>query len=175
MPEPSWSSFLWTARVDAQFAAYAMLFLLCQFRGGAPERQLSAVLFAMLVFDKIHHWLLGGSIMWHHANVGHIGVDLLVMPCVFVIALHANRVYPLWIAGAEIISVLGHVYRLSLTEINRFAYDMMVVMPSYIQLVAMTLGIAFHMSRRRRLGSYPSWRCSSPLTPAAGPKTLPAG
>jgi len=166
MAESSLPSYLWAARSDAQFAAYASLWIYCQIRGAAPERRLSTVLLAMLVFDKVHHFLLGGSILWHQANVGHIGIDLLVMPCVFAIALYANRIYPLWIAAAQIISILGHIYRLSLEEITRFAYDMMVVMPSYIQLVAMTLGIAFHTSRRRKLGDYPSWR-GAPRRPAA--------
>ncbi|WP_059150480.1 hypothetical protein [Novosphingobium barchaimii] len=173
MLELSWSSILWAIKDEVQFAAYLVLFLYSMVRGAAPERLLSGVLFAMLAFDKIHHALLGGSILWHHANLGHFVIDLLVMACTFVIALHANRVYPLWVAGVEIISVFGHIYRLGLEEINRFAYDMMVVMPSYIQLVAMTLGILFHTSRRRRLGSYPSWRHSWRPMPPAGASISP--
>ncbi|WP_404480769.1 hypothetical protein [Novosphingobium sp. BL-52-GroH] len=175
MPEAFWSAFFWSWKGEAQFAAYALLFCLCLARGAAPERILSGVLLAMPAVDRLHHAVVGGSIVWRHADLGHVAIDAVVMACTFVVALHANRVYPLWIAGAQIISVFGHAYRLGLEEINRNAYDTMAVTPSYIQLVAMIAGIAFHMSRRRRLGSYPSWRRSSSLTQAHAAGTSPVG
>lgn len=169
MPEQSWLGILWAQKDEAQFVAYALLFLWSLVRGAAPERILASTLFTMLVVDKLHHFALGGSFLVRHTNVGHVAIDIGVMACTFVVALHANRVYALWIAGAQIVALFGHLYRFALEEINTFAYDMMAVTPSYIQLVAMTLGLAFHMSRRRKLGSYRSWRRSLPLTPASRP------
>ena len=166
---------MWLLKGEMQFAIFGILFLYCRIRGAAPERLLSGLLFGMFALDRVHHLILGGSIIWRHANMGHVAIDMLVMACTFVIALHANRVYPLWIAAAQIIAMLGHGYRMALEEINGFAYDMMAVTPSYIQLAAMILGIRFHISRRRRLGSYPSWRRPSLPVPGDGEKTLPAG
>lgn len=176
MPEPSWLDFVWFYKDKVQFLFYGLLFLYCLVRkAAAPETILSGVLFAMLAGDKIHHFVLDGSIIWREANIGHVAIDLLVMACTFTVALHANRVYPLWIAGAQIISLFGHAYRLGLREINTFAYDVMAVTPSYVQFLAISMGIACHMSRRRRLGSYPSWRRSLRPTQERAGTTSPGG
>lgn len=163
MPEPSWVDLAWSFKSYAQFAAYAGLFVFCLVRrAGAPERILAGVLLAMAPIDQLYHLLSPHPLLWRHANMGHLAIDGVVLACTVAVALYANRIYPLWIGGAQIIACSAHLYRMALTEINTFAYDVMVVMPSYIQLVALTLGIWCHMSRRRRLGNYPSWRRSSP-------------
>ncbi|MFT4054760.1 MAG: hypothetical protein QM681_09655 [Novosphingobium sp.] len=174
MPDQSWLEFAWSNKDSAQFAIYALLFLYCLVRKlPAPECILSGLLVAMGTIDRAYHFAADGSIFWHQTNLGHLFIDVLAMGCAFAVALHANRVYPLWIAGAQIIAMFGHIYRLLLTEINAFAYAVMSITPSYIQLVAIVLGIVSHMSRRKRLGSYPSWRRSSSLARALGPRTLP--
>lgn len=169
------AEWLWAARPYAQYAYGALLLLAALSRGAAPERILAATLAGMLGVDQLHHALLGGSILWREANLGHIVIDCAVFAVVMPVALRANRVYPLWIGAAQMIALLAHAYRLSLTEINRFAYDVMAVIPSYIQLSAMTLGLAFHMWRRKKLGSYPSWRSSLPPVPALRRPLPPAG
>lgn len=175
MPEHSWLGFLWFHKDKAQLVVYGLLFLYCLARAAAPERVLSGVLFAMLAVDKLHHMALGGSFLVHRTNVGHVVIDLAVMASVFAVALRANRVYPLWIGGAQIIALLGHLYRFALEEINRFAYDVMAITPSYIQFIAMILGLAFHMSRHRKLGNYPSWRRSSRPMPVPPERASPSG
>ncbi|MCT2399332.1 hypothetical protein [Novosphingobium mangrovi (ex Huang et al. 2023)] len=166
---------LWAARPFLQYGYAALLLLAALSWGAAPERILAFVLGAMLAVDQLYHFVVGGSILWRHADVGHMVIDCVVFATVLPVALRANRVYPLWIGGAQIIALMAHVYRFSLTEIDRTAYDMMAVMPSYIQLTAMTAGLAFHMWRRNRLGSYPSWRDSYTPMPATVPKSLRGG
>lgn len=166
---------LWGVRPELQYGYAALLFLAALSWGDKPERILAFTLVAMPAVDQLYHFAVGGSIMWRQANVGHMVIDSLVFAVLWLVALQANRLYPLWIAGAQIIALMAHVYRLSLVEINRFAYDMMAVMPSYIQLTALTLGLGFHMWRRRMLGSYPSWRNSFSPMPAAKPRPSPGG
>lgn len=171
MPDLSWSVIFWHLKSHLQELCYASLFLYCVFRGAAaPERILSGLLCAMALVDRAYHVVTPAPILWGHTDLVHFGIDAAMLVCTWTVALHANRVYPLWIGAAQIIAVSGHLYRLALEQINEFAYDMMVMLPSYVQLVAMTLGLAFHMSRRRRLGSYPSWRRSSNLTQAVAAK-----
>lgn len=175
MSEPSWTFYCWTLRDQIALAAHVAIFLYSLWRGAAPERLLAGMLCAMPVIDPIYHLLVGGSFVWLQAEVGHLVIDMAVMAGVFVVALHANRVYPLWIGGAQIIAITGHIYRLSLTQIDRFAYDVMTVTPSYIQLIVMVAGIACHTSRRRRLGDYPSWRRPSPVAQDRAETTAPGG
>lgn len=175
MPEQSWAAYLWVHKDKLQLVVFIALFVVSLRRSaGAPERVLAAILLAIPASDRLYHLVAGGSVLWRRADIGHLVIDACALAAMFFVALHANRVYPLWIAAAQIIAILGHLYRMGLTEINRFAYDMMAIMPSYIQIVAMILGLAFHWSRRRKRGSYPSWRRSSFLTRGRAAKALPA-
>jgi hypothetical protein len=165
---------LWNNKFLLQHAFFAFLFLLALARGDAPERICAGILLAMPVVDQLHHLAIGGSVYFHKADLGHVGIDLLVFIALLPVALQANRVYPLWIGGTQIISLVAHAYRMAIVQIDRIAYDVMQIMPSYIQLTAMTLGLAFHMSRRKKLGSYPSWRHSFTPMPGSGRTRLPA-
>lgn len=166
MPDVPWGVLFWHLKSHVQVICFALLFLYSLAgRAAAPERILSGVLCAMFVVDRLYHEVSPEPIVWRHTDLMHLCIDTVVLACTLAVALHANRVYPLWIGAAQIIAVSGHAYRVSMMEINRFAYDMMVMMPSYVQLVAMALGLAFHTWRRRRRGSYPSWRRSSSHTP----------
>ncbi|MGF7153345.1 hypothetical protein [Novosphingobium gossypii] len=173
MPDLSWLAILWVHKDKIQLAVYVLLFLYCLVRRlPQPECICSGLLAGMGVVDKLHHLALGGSFIWRHTNIGHLFIDAVAMACMFVVALQANRVYPLWIAGAQIIAMFGHFYRLALEEINRFAYDVMAITPSYIQFVAIVLGVVCHMSRRRKLGNYASWRRFWPPAPDPPPRRL---
>lgn len=158
---------LWSNKFLLQHAILAALFILAMAKGAAPERICAGILVAMPIVDQIHHVAVGGSVYYRDVDIGHLAIDVLVFCALLPVALQANRVYPLWIGGTQIIALTAHVYRMSIVEIDRIAYDVMQVMPSYIQLVAMSLGLAFHASRRKRLGSYQSWRRSFGLTPEA--------
>lgn len=148
----------WTIKAQAQHILYVILFLMALFRGAPPERFMAGALLAMPATDAVYHFAVGGSVYGANVDLGHAVIDVAMLPLFCGIALHANRVYPLWIGAAQIIAVLAHLYRAALEQIDLFAYGMMSIMPSYIQLSAMGVGLAFHMSRHRRLGSYPSWR-----------------
>lgn len=176
MPEPSWPLVLWHLKSQIQVSCYVLLFLYALAgRAAAPERILTGLLCAMIGADRIYHAISPTPILWGHTDLVHVGIDAAMLACTGVVAIYANRVYPLWIGAAQIIALSGHAYRLTLSRINEFAYDMMVMLPSYIQLIAMALGLAFHMSRRRKLGSYPSWRRSSSLTRGGAERTSRAG
>ncbi|MCJ2186020.1 hypothetical protein [Novosphingobium beihaiensis] len=166
---------LWTTKQDLQHWWFAALFLTALWKGAAPERILSGVFAGVVAVHLLYHLAVGGSIVWHHLELGHLAIDCAIFAITVPVALQANRTYPLWIGSAQIIAVMAHVYRFSLTEIDRFAYYMMSIAPSYIQLIALTLGLGFHMWRRRMLGSYPSWRSSFSPAPALKPKRRPGG
>lgn len=153
-----------------QAGLHAMLLLLALYRGAAPERILAGVLAARL---PGHLWPTG--LVWHGADAGQVLLDGALLAACVAVALRANRMYPLWIGGAQVIAVFAHLLRMALPGISRFAYETMVAVPAWIQLAALTLGLASHMSRRRILGSYRSWReCSNPA-PAPAPNRPPGG
>lgn len=165
---------LWSNKFYVQYGLYALFFVLALAKGAAPERLCAGILLFMPIVDHLHHFAIGGSVLYRKVDVGHMAIDVLVFCALLPVALRSNRFYPLWLGGAQIISISAHLYRMAIVEIDRIAYDVMQVMPSYIQLVAMGLGLAFHMSRQKRLGSYPSWRRSFGPSRQSDPKRSPA-
>ncbi|KHK91737.1 hypothetical protein [Novosphingobium malaysiense] len=162
---------LWYHKANMQHVYFVLLFLAALWKGAAPERILATTLAGAMALHLLAHLVLASAMLWRQADLVHLALDSMVFAVVIPVALRANRVYPLWLGAAQIIAMMAHAYRLSLTEINRFAYDMMSMIPSYIQLVALTLGLAWHAARRRRIGDYPSW--SSAFAPPAQAGRLP--
>ncbi|HKT86694.1 MAG TPA: hypothetical protein VJQ77_11495 [Novosphingobium sp.] len=159
---------LWNEGSWIVLGFYFFLFLLSLAKGAAPERICAGILLIIPFIDQLHHQALGGSIIYREVDLGHMLIDVLVFCSLLTVALHANRVYPLWLGAAQIIAVITHFYRMSLPDIDQFAYQEMQVMSAYIQIAAITLGLWCHVARRKRHGSYPSWRRTAAAEPAAG-------
>lgn len=166
---------LWATRADFQHIYAVLLFFAVLRWGAAPERILTSTFLGMEITDFIYHRLVGGSIFWLRLDVGHVVLDVLLFAVFIPVALRANRAYPLWVGGAQIISIASHVYRFWIVNIDRFGYDVMAIVPSYIQLVALTLGLIYHARRHKRLGDYPSWRSELLRRPTANMVPLQAG
>jgi hypothetical protein len=137
---------------------YAILFIMALFRARAPEWICCGTLLAMPIVDRLYHFAVGGSVIFDNVDLGHMLIDFLAFAIFVSVALRANRLYPIWIAGAQIISVIAHLYRMSNIAMDRLAYDIMQVVPYSVQLVSMGLGLLMHMMREKRFGAYRSWR-----------------
>ena len=153
MLERLWSDGSWIL-----LAVYTLLFLGAVAKGGAPERICAGLLLVIVVVDRFHQQTVGSSLVYRGVDLGTMLVDIAQFCALLAVALHANRIYPLWLGAAQIIAVIAHFYRMSFPDIERFAYEEMQAMPSYIQMAAMSLGLGFHVARQKRLGRYPSWR-----------------
>lgn len=92
-------------------------------------------------------------------------IDLLVAVTMIAVALRANRMYTLWIAGFQIIAVMAHFARGLSEAISPIAYLIMFVGPSYFQIIILGCGIWLHARRVKRHGTYRSWRSSSNRSP----------
>ncbi|WP_324695859.1 hypothetical protein ACLIMP_12745 [Novosphingobium aerophilum] len=166
---------IWSARAYVQYGAYLALFLVAMRRGAAPERILASIILGMIVVDRIYHLVRGPDLLLYQGvDLVHLAIDTFSLLAIGAVALKANRFYPLWIGGAQIIAFSSHFYRLGIVEIHTTAYQVMAIMPSYVQLLAMALGLGFHMRRQKKLGNYPSWRKSYVPSSASGAKKLRA-
>jgi len=155
---------VWQARAWLQYVVLVLLFALALWRGAAPEKWCAGLLFAMLPEEWLYLFMVSGNQTFRTVDIGHTLIDAFTFAGLFYVALHANRVYPLWLGGAQLISLMGHLSRLAMVQIDPIAYAIMSRIPSYIEIVAMSLGLAFHVHRRRKRGNYPSWRSSSALS-----------
>jgi hypothetical protein len=128
-------------------------------RGGPPEKLGALIIAALLFTDIAYHWRFGPS-GFIEVDPFHLVLDGAELVAIWAIALHANRIWPLWAAAAQLICVAGHVAALIEPGGMSRAYWTMTQIPFFIQIAALLLGTAFHARRTQRIGCYRNWRFS---------------
>jgi hypothetical protein len=139
---------LFNAEVPASIAL--LLFVVSLWRGAAPERFLSASLLMAACCKLSCRAMLPLGAEWEHS-----GMDAIMFMAIAMVALHANRLYPVWIGAAQIVKLVSHALRLSFDKPPALAYLVIDQAAFDLQLLIMAIGLACHVERRRR--SYPAW------------------
>ena len=143
--------------------------------GAAPERICAAVLAFVTFVDPLYHFLVDRGTIYGSVDVGHLFIDLGLAATFLGVALWANRIYPLWLAALQLVSVISHFAREVTDIFPKLAYGIMSYGPYYIILMILAAGIWRHRNRVRRDGLYRSWRASSNHSPARLPTPQPNG
>ena len=130
--------------------------------GDGPEKALAGILIGLGVIDHIYHALTGNGFRISGMDVGHAVIDGIALVCATVVAIQANRTYTLWFASFQLIAFLSHLGRELVIGAGQIVYVVMIIAPSYFQIVLLGLGTLMHIRRKRRIGKYRSWRNSSP-------------
>ncbi|MDZ4140218.1 MAG: hypothetical protein U0995_13665 [Erythrobacter sp.] len=150
-------------RTDAQHIASVLLALAIWRWGAAPERWLIAVFIAAMVVPvKVFEWLDLGNLVMGQLSWVYVTVDLLAGVGFVVVALNANRNYPLWIAGFQLVAISAHGVKSMVDSVSPLAYLVLAAGPSYCQLALIFAGFARHVTRTRQFGPYRDWRSSAP-------------
>ncbi|OZA94733.1 hypothetical protein U4960_02050 [Altererythrobacter sp. H2] len=145
-------------RFVIQMALFAILAVWAWRRGGGPEKACAWAFVGMFVADRLYHLLVTPAIELETVDGWHFALDIAVLAAIVPIALRANRLYPMGLAACQLIAVNAHIARDSFTQITPIAYSILVVAPSYLQLVILACGIGAHVQRQRRHGPYRDWR-----------------
>lgn len=149
-------------RVPAQHLSSILLAAAIWRWGGAPERWLIAIFLATMVVPIYPaRWLGVQYIEIGSGAALGFALDLLAAVLFVGVALQANRNYPLWIAGFQLVAVGAHLVRSLIDGISPFAIAVLVIGPSYCQLLLIFGGFLRHMARERRFGAYREWRAGS--------------
>jgi len=139
--------------------------------GGAPER-IGASIYALsvaatfLIVAKPHQQT------WLNLEVGAFAIDAATFAIFVVIALRADRFWPLWVSALLGVAVLGHLARMVMPDTFWRAYAFVLSFWSYPILALMALGTFLHRRRLARKGADRSWASSSGRSdpaPPAGP------
>ncbi len=136
--------------------------------GSAPER---AVALVWLIFCELAIWANGfidtDGYQLNNVDIFLATMDILAGVCWIGIALYANRNYPLWIAGMQVLAMTAHLARGLAETISPVAYITMVVAPGWFQLFFLAIGLSRHVLRKKKYGSYRDWRVTNrqPWTP----------
>ena len=98
--------------VFAALAIYAFL------RGDAPERLGCAIFIAAVVGDSLYHAMFPTGSIYDRINLGHFLLDFLMFIALACLAMRANRIYPLWLLAAQMISFAMHLQRAVVPEVH---------------------------------------------------------
>ena len=125
--------------------------------GAAPERLLSGALLGLIGLDRAcEYWLCDN--LGYAAGGVYLAIDLLAFGVIVIVAIRANRLYPLWLGAAQIVRLISHLWRVSLTDPLPRAHELIEGAIFDIELAVMIVGLVCHIHRRRSLGlSYPAW------------------
>lgn len=140
------------------FAAWLICFAALIW-GGGPERAIALtwlVLFKGL--DKAAQLIWGTQFLPDQLGMFFAANDLLALAAFVTVALHANRMYTLWIASFQVLAVLAHMARELADQISPISYAIMAIAPGYFQLGLMAGGLILHVRRKRSHGHYRDWR-----------------
>lgn len=149
----------------------ALLFACCLYAfvaGGAPER-LGAAAYALACLAS-HLAFSATPLKFHSVETGVFVIDVLVFAAFIVLALHANRFWPIWVSALLGLGVLSHPARWAGPDAVPWAYQVIMSIWSYPILAIIAIG-TFNHRRRVRAGPDPSWSGS----PDSSPRTPPPG
>jgi hypothetical protein len=148
-----------TYRGDAQHIASVVLALAIWRWGAAPERWMMAIFVAaMVVPSRMFEWLdLGSLALGPYAWI-YVALDIAAGVGFIAVALNANRNYPLWVAGFQLVAISAHAVRGLVNSVSPLAYLILASGPSYCQLLLIFGGFVRHRMRLREFGPYRHWR-----------------
>lgn len=142
------------------FTGLFALILCAELYAGKPERIVARFMLAELLADLIKQALVG-SATFRAMNGFLFTAELVLLVTFVVVALKANRVWPLTVAGLQLLVCLAHVARLfSPASTNAQIYWAMTSLPSFLICLIVAGAIFVHRRRVRRLGPVPDWRSS---------------
>jgi hypothetical protein len=124
-------------------------------RGGAPEK-IGATILAIGSFLTVA--VISERTVRHRSvEVDVLVVDILCLAAFLVLALRADRFWPLWVAALQMIGTAGHAVKFVDPEIVRRAYALMLVIWAYPMIMLLVAGTWRHQLRLARLGTDKSW------------------
>lgn len=146
-------------RADLQYVA-SLIVGLAMLRWGAVPERMSAVTFLALIIAPVvvYRFTASGAMMFGTYSGLYVLFDLLAFAAFMWIALNANRTYPLWLAGFQLVAIGAHGVKALGDVVSPEAYVILAIGPSYGQLLVMIWGLVTHSRRTREFGPYRNWR-----------------
>lgn len=151
--------FLNAHRGDMQYIASLLLGLAMWRWGSGPERGM-AIMFTVVMMGPamLFRIIANASMLFGNFSAIYVLIDVIALAGFMAIALNANRNYPLWVAGFQLVAVGSHMVRGITDVVSPIAYAILAIGPSYCQLAVLLVGLVRHRRRIRRFGAYRDWR-----------------
>ena len=139
-------------------------------RGGAPERIAAAIIAVGSVLT--YAAMPTAATSYHSVRLDAFLIDLACLAGFLILALRAERYWPLWVTALQIIGIAGHGVKLADPDVIRRAFAFALAFWSYPMLLLIALGTWRHQVRLARFGTDPSWSSFSARSdrpPPSGP------
>ena len=118
--------------------------------------------------------LISSPTIYRSVEVGVFFVDVAALMAFLVLALRAERIWPLCVTALQVIGTAGHAVKLVDPQILPWAYAFALRFWGYPMIVLLVLGTWNHQKRLARFGVDKSWSSSSDRS-ATRPPTGPTG
>jgi hypothetical protein len=93
---------------------------------------------------------------------GWLIADTLLLVALIWLALRANRVWTIVLAGLHLAAVFVHLAKAAYPQLPPFGYALFLQLWAYPMLLTTAIGIRCHQVRLRRFGTYPDWKPTLP-------------
>lgn len=107
--------------------------------GEWPEKA-GAALYAVATIVSLLS-LPGAATEYHHVEIGVAVVDLSLLIGLTVIALRANRWWPICASALQLIAITAHLAKALNPDLSRLAYGLMIGILSYVALINLAVGL----------------------------------
>ena len=118
--------------------AFAIAF--AAIRGGRAEKQVAAIVLAINAADLLYHSMLPGGLHWNNVDLGHAALDSAGLAAFMAVALTADRIWPIWVCSAQLLSVSVHTLKLMHRDIWPLVYQIQQTAPFYVILLLLVYG-----------------------------------
>lgn len=151
-------------------ACLVLCALYCFARGGAPERfGIGIVAVGTLLTWAVWSPLAG---RFRSLEQGVFIVDLVTLLAFVALALFADRLWPMLVAGFQGAAICIHIIKITAPDVLPFGYAIGLAIWGYIMLIVLAYGTYQHRQRLTTRGVDNSWSSSSRRS---GTSERPAG
>lgn len=147
----------WAAMTQLLFLGLLLGTLLyALLRGAAPERWAAGLIAAATILSALVPKT--GKVAFGTFEPYLCAVDTATAIAFVLLALYAQRYWPMWLAALQIDTVVTHLAMLVAPRVMPWAYAVIEIAWSYPIVVLLAVGTARHRQRLRQYGDDPSWR-----------------
>ncbi|MDB5708663.1 MAG: hypothetical protein JWL96_733 [Sphingomonas bacterium] len=123
-------------------------------RGGMPERLTGWLFMAAAGLTLATGWR---TAMFQEVEISLFSIDLALLAGLVIIALKADRLWPMFLAALQLDSAAIHVLKLFDADMIRITYALMVAIWSYPMLLILAIGTLRHRRRLAQFGEDRAW------------------
>ena len=153
------SDFISAHLVDIQNIVFLSLLFAMWCWGGGPERGLAIVFVSTIVAPSLMFQTLSDGI----DDLGAFSLffalaDTAALIGLILVALNANRTYPILIAAFQVVAFSSHLVKGTVDQVSPGAHLVLAAAPGFCQVALLLVGLLQHRFRVSRFGSYRDWR-----------------